>query len=48
MPAEAYLEVLNATNRRNVMDTEYNENYSEEEPVYQLPRIPFIGIVARF
>ena len=48
VPAEAYLEVLNATNRRNVMDTEYNENYSEEEPVYQLPRIPFIGIVARF
>ena len=48
VPAEAYLEVLNATNRRNVMEIGYSEDYSEEEPVYQLPRIPFIGIVARF
>ncbi|MBT7809040.1 TonB-dependent receptor [Candidatus Poribacteria bacterium] len=48
VPAEAYLEGLNATNRRNVMEIGYSEDYSEEEPVYQLPRIPFIGIVARF
>ncbi len=47
-PAEAYLEILNAYNRRNVFQLEYSDDYSEQEPLYQLPLIPFIGMSTRF
>jgi hypothetical protein len=47
-PAEMYLEVLNAYNRRNVFQLEYNDDYTEQEPVYQLPLIPFIGLSTTF
>ena len=47
-PAETYLEVLNAYNRRNVFALEYNGDYTEQEPVYQLPLIPFIGVSTKF
>ena len=47
-PAETYLEVLNAYNRRNVFQLEYNDDYSEQEPLYQLPLIPFIGVSTSF
>ncbi len=43
-----YLEILNALYRRNVLDISYNDDYSAEEKVYQLPIIPFIGLSMRF
>ena len=43
-----YLELLNAYNRQNLLDYNYNEDYSEREDIYQLPLIPYIGLTAEF
>ncbi|MBM3240661.1 TonB-dependent receptor [Candidatus Poribacteria bacterium] len=43
-----YLEILNAYNRKNVLSIEYNDDYSEQEPVYQLPIIPYLGVKMEF
>ena len=45
---EAYLEVLNAYYRKNVLAIDYNDDYSEEERLYQLPIIPYIGVSMKF
>ena len=44
----AYLEILNAYNRKNVLSIEYNKDYSEQELVYQLPIIPYLGVKMEF
>ena len=44
----AYLEILNAYNRKNVLSIEYNEDYSEQELVHQLPIIPYLGVKMEF
>ena len=44
----AYLEVWNAMYRKNVLDINYSSDYSEEEPIYQLPLVPFVGLSMRF
>jgi hypothetical protein len=43
-----YLEILNAYNRKNVLSLEYNDDYSEQEPVHQLPIIPYLGVKMEF
>ena len=47
-PAQTYLEILNAYNRRNIFALEYSDDYTEQEPLYQLPMIPFIGVSTSF
>ncbi len=44
----AFLELLNAYNRKNLLDYSYSENYTEREDVNQLPFIPYLGITAEF
>lgn len=44
----AYIEALNALYRRNVLDISYSDDYSSENPTYQLPIIPLIGLSMRF
>ncbi|MYA55541.1 TonB-dependent receptor [Candidatus Poribacteria bacterium] len=44
----AFLELLNAYNRKNLLDYSYSENYTEREDVNQLPIIPYLGITAEF
>ena len=43
-----FLELLNAYNRKNLLDYRYNQNYTEREDVNQLPIIPYLGITAEF
>ena len=44
----AFLELLNAYNRQNLLDYSYSENYTKREDVNQLPFIPYLGITAEF
>ena len=43
-----FFELLNAYNRKNLLDYRYSENYTEREDVNQLPIIPYLGITAEF
>ncbi len=43
-----FLEVINAYGRKNVSGYSYNVDYSEREPVNQLPMFPSFGVSARF
>ena len=43
-----FLEILNAYNRKNELDFDYNEDYTERDTVHQLPLIPYLGITAEF
>ena len=43
-----FLEVLNATNRQNVVGRRYSEDYTETEYVTGTPIIPNIGLIANF
>lgn len=43
-----YLELINAYNQKNLAGYSYNNDYSEREPVYQLPRLISFGIQADF
>lgn len=43
-----FLELLNVYNRKNLLDYQYNEDYSETTPINQLPFIPYLGITAEF
>ena len=43
-----FLELLNAYNRKNVLDVDYNRNYTQERYVYQLPLIPYLGLTVAF
>jgi len=43
-----FLEVLNAYNRQNVADYQWNDDYTERTVQTYLPLIPSIGIIAKF
>ena len=43
-----FLELLNAYNRKNLLDYQYNENYTEKNSINQLPILPYLGITAEF
>ncbi len=43
-----FLELLNAYNRQNLLDYQYNEDYTERSSINQLPIIPYLGITAAF
>ena len=43
-----FLELLNAYNRKNVLDVDYNRDYTEERNVHQLPLIPYLGLAVEF
>ncbi|MBI5013906.1 MAG: TonB-dependent receptor [Deltaproteobacteria bacterium] len=43
-----YVELLNAYNRKNVLGYRYNADYTDRDPVYQLPLIPSVGVQAEF
>ena len=42
------LEVWNLYNRNNILEVRYSPNFTKEEPVSQLPIIPFVAIVLEF
>ena len=43
-----FLELLNAYNRKNVLDVDYNRSYTEERNLYQLPIVPYVGLTVEF
>jgi hypothetical protein len=43
-----YLEILNAYDRKNVLAIDYNQDYSKEKQLYQLPIIPILGVNMEF
>ena len=43
-----FLELLNAYNRKNLLDFTYEDDYSERNDVNQLPILPYLGITAEF
>ncbi len=43
-----FLELLNAYNRKNLLDFSYNDDYSEKDEIYQFPIIPYLGITTEF
>jgi len=43
-----FLELLNAYNRKNLLDFNYTEDYSTRNDINQLPIIPYLGITAEF
>ena len=43
-----FLELLNAYNRKNLLDFTYNTDYTERTDTNQLPIIPYLGITAEF
>ncbi|MCY3551686.1 MAG: TonB-dependent receptor plug domain-containing protein [Candidatus Poribacteria bacterium] len=42
------LEVWNVYNRNNILEVRYSPNFTKEEPISQLPIIPFVAIVLEF
>ena len=42
------LEVWNVYNRNNILEVRYNPNFTKEEPISQLPIIPFVAMVLEF
>ncbi len=44
----AYFELLNATNAKNALEYDYNNDYTERTAEYQLPRIVSLGVKATF
>ena len=42
------LELWNVYNRTNILQVRYNENYTKEVRIAQLPLIPFIAVTAEF
>ena len=42
------LEIWNVYNRTNILQVRYNENYTKEVPIAQLPIIPFVAVTAEF
>ena len=43
-----FVELLNAYNRKNVLDVDYSRNYKEERNVHQLPIFPYFGLTIEF
>ncbi len=42
------LEVWNVYNRNNILEVRYNQNFTKEEPIFQLPIIPFVVVTLEF
>ena len=42
------LEVWNVYNRDNILEVRYSPNFTKEEPISQLPIIPFIATTLEF
>ncbi len=42
------LEVWNVYNRNNILEVRYSPNFTKEEPISQLPIIPFVAMVLEF
>ena len=42
------LEIWNVYNRNNILEVRYSRNFTKEEPVSQLPIIPFLAITLEF
>jgi len=43
-----YLDVINAYNRKNVQDINYDPKTKSDEPLYGIPLVPTIGVSVRF
>lgn len=43
-----FLELLNSYNRKNLLDYNYNADYTEKNSINQLPILPYLGITAAF
>ena len=43
-----FLELLNAYNRKNLLDFSYSDDYTEKDEIYQFPMIPYLGITTEF
>ena len=43
-----FLELLNAYNRKNLLDFSYSDDYTEKDEIYQFPIIPYLGITSEF
>jgi len=43
-----YLDVINAYNRRNVQDLNYDPKTKSDEPLYGIPLVPTIGVSVKF
>lgn len=43
-----FLELLNAYNRKNVLDVDYNRDYTAERNIHQLPLLPYLGLTVEF
>lgn len=43
-----FVELLNAYNRKNVLDVDYNWDYTVERNVHQLPLVPYLGLTVAF
>lgn len=42
------IELWNAYNRNNFLQVRYNQNFTEEVPIYQLPIVPFLALTLEF
>ena len=42
------LEIWNVYNRNNILEVRYSPNFTKEEPIYQLPIIPFVAMTLEF
>lgn len=42
------LEIWNVYNRDNILEVRYNQNFTKEEPISQLPIVPFVAITLEF
>ena len=43
-----FLELLNAYNRKNLLDYRYSDDYKTRNDINQLPIVPYLGITAEF
>jgi outer membrane receptor for ferrienterochelin and colicin len=43
-----YLDVINAYNRKNVQDLNYDPKTGRDEPIYGIPLVPTIGVSVKF
>lgn len=43
-----FLELLNAYNRKNLLDYDYSDDYKTRDDLNQLPILPYLGITAEF
>lgn len=42
------LEIWNVYNRDNILEVRYSQNFTKEEPISQLPIVPFVAIILEF